>query len=141
MWPFGRSYSYVNFEDLVGETLTKIVNENNAELYFHTESGKVFKMYHQQDCCESVSLEDVIGDLDDLIGSPITMAEESVSGDESSWGSATWTFYKLATLNGYVTLRWYGESNGYYSESVDFVLESAPEEPEAEYNEDEELVF
>ena len=63
------------FEDLVGETLTGIVDEGD-EIYIYTVAGGIYKLYHAQDCCESVTVEDIIGDLDDLIGTPLTMAEE-----------------------------------------------------------------
>lgn len=119
---FKRMFSdYLNIEVLLNKTLCKIENKDNEELLFYTVEGEVFQMFHDQDCCESVEIEEVIGDLDDLLNSPITMAEEVTEHGESDWGSQTWTFYKLATNKGYVTIRWLGESNGYYSESVEFV--------------------
>lgn len=72
---------------------------------------------------------DIAGDFQDLLGSPVLLAEEVISDNETPEGvkpqdqaddSFTWTFYKLSTIKGSVTIRWYGESNGYYSESVDF---------------------
>lgn len=121
---FGKLMHLLNHEDvnvLLGKTLSDIQNNDNEELFFRTIDGEMYKMYHEQDCCESVSIEEVIGDLNDLIGPPITMAEEiTQEGKETDWGTSTWTFYKFATNKGYVTIRWLGESNGYYSESVDF---------------------
>ncbi len=113
--------NYLNVEVLLGKTLSEIKNNDNHELLIYTTDGEKYKMYHNQDCCESVRIEEVIGDLGDLINSPITMAEEVTNQGETDWGSQTWTFYKFATNKGYVTIRWLGESNGYYSESVDFV--------------------
>ncbi len=108
--------------ELVGKTIRAIENRND-ELIFATDAG-MYRMWHSQDCCESVQLEEVVGDLEDLIGSPVLSAEEVSSEgfapDRTYDDSHTWTFYKLATIKGSVTLRWLGESNGYYSESVDF---------------------
>lgn len=116
-----------NFSDLVGQTIIKIVGGTvgSDEVYFETSDGKMYKMYHEQNCCEHVQLEDICGDISDLIGSPIVQAEESSSEDIIDKkpiypDSFTWTFYRIATAKGLVVLRWLGESNGYYSETVDF---------------------
>lgn len=111
----------MEFKDLVGKTLIKIdVSEDKERISFIDSEGNIYEMLHVQDCCESVTVEDVAGDLSDLLNTPILAASESTSSSEHN-ESSTWTFYNLATAKGYVTIRWYGNSNGYYSESVDFV--------------------
>lgn len=109
------------FKDLEGLTLTKVELVGTEEIVFETAEGRTFLMNHEQDCCETVEVEDVCGDLDDLIGTPVRKAEKTTNEKDSGPdGSETWTFYHLRTIKGTVTIRWYGESNGYYSESVDF---------------------
>lgn len=116
----------ITFDVLVGKTLSDIENTGDR-LIFTTTDGKSYRMCHDQDCCESVTIDDICGELSDLIGSPIIRAEEN-SSNENPEGvpipeyqdSFTWTFFRIATAKGTVVIRWYGESNGYYSEWVNF---------------------
>jgi|SRR3989304_5556504 len=118
------------FEGLLGKTLIDIQNIDNEELIFTVDDGTQYKLYHDQDCCEVVRIVDIDGDLNDLLNMPILRAEEVTHEQETPEDapileyyddSFTWTFYKLATNRASVTIRWLGESNGYYSESVEFV--------------------
>ena len=119
----------MNFNILKGLTITSIdgLEDDSAEVIFTTSEGRRFKMSHSQDCCEIVSIEDVCGDVNDLLNSPILLAEKETSDEdpidvnkEYHDDLYCWTFYKLSTFKGDVTIRWYGESNGYYSVGVDF---------------------
>lgn len=114
-------------EVLKGRVITSIhgMCENSNEITFILDRGDVFEMGHDQDCCESVYVYDVVGDVQDLVGTEILLAEEvegTIPDNYRTYESYTFTFYKLATIKGYVDIRWVGESNGYYSESVDCYL-------------------
>lgn len=114
-----------NVDMLVGKTLVSAVQNGRETIDFETTDGERFQMYYEPDCCATCSIEDVVGDLQDLVGSPIAMAEEVTNSDDPYVGdyrpdSYTWTYYKLATAKGYVTIRWFGESNGYYCETASF---------------------
>ena len=117
------------FSCLLGKTLVAVTEFDDSELLlFDTADGQIYMLYHEQECCESVIIDDICGDLNDLIGEPLLLAEEvarsygdpGVKSKYEDDESFTWTFYKLTTRKGGVTIRWYGASNGYYSESVDF---------------------
>jgi hypothetical protein len=127
------SSNIVGVDELIGKTLVKINPSNptkgDDQIEFHCEDGTVYVMEHFQDCCEGVEIEDVNGDWTDLIGYPILEATESSNSDDPPSGdyyieSFTWTFYRFATVRGYVNLRWLGQSNGYYSEEVSFYKRS-----------------
>ncbi len=112
------------FEELIGKTLTAIkVDEKYAAwiLFVISEDEKYLLHNDEADCNDvQVTIDDINGDINDLVGSPLTMAE-SVSNEafeKTQDAEGTWTFYRFATIKGYVDIRWFGTSNGYYSETV-----------------------
>lgn len=112
---------------LLGKTCTTVEREGDEQIRFRCDDGTSYLMWHRSHCCESVTIDDIDGDLDLLVGSPFVQAEcvdnppDAGARDEYD-ESHTWTFYKFATAKGHLTIKWYGVSNGYYSESVDFGL-------------------
>ena len=85
----GKNRPLERFEDLVGKMLIKAENLDDEELVFTLDNGKAYKLYHEQDCCESVRIADIVGDLEDLIGLPILMAEAVSNRSETEDGSGT----------------------------------------------------
>lgn len=116
-------YQFHMFNSLIGKVFES-VSANGEAITFHMSDGSYYVLEHHQDCCEDVYIESIVGDLSDLENEEILVAEEVDSSDMPPVDgdcdeSYTWTFYKLATRKGYVDIRFYGTSNGYYSESVD----------------------
>ena len=111
------------FKKLVGKKIIDVRglcrDSNHVSILF--EDGSAIKFYHSQSCCESVEIDDVYGCDDDLINSVLYNIELVTSNDRprNKYDSSyTWSFYKFKTSKGYVDIRWYGCSNGYYSETV-----------------------
>jgi hypothetical protein len=108
---------------LFGEIIVEVSEHSDDHIVFHTKSGKTFEMYHMQDCCESVEVYDISGNLQSLVGEEVTFFDEDVLSDWPSGvpepkylDSYTWTIYRIGTANQSIMIRWVGYSNGYYSE-------------------------
>ena len=122
-------------ENLIGKVIVFIKEESDGLTFITNDNTKYVLCGddgYPNDC--EVWLESVVGDLQDLVGSPLLVAQE-VSGQtvadsdkqldmsleknrKHAEYSQNWTFYKFATIKGYVDLRFCGESNGYYSEKA-----------------------
>ena len=119
-------------EDIVGLELVEVAGGQvgDEEITFKFSDGNIVKMFHDQDYCGSVSINDIDGDIQDLVGGIVTQFDETSNSDDGeppheysdSW---TWTFYNIATTKGFVNIRWLGESNGYYSEGVTVAVPNA----------------
>ncbi len=131
-WRNGEGAKPAHMDEMLGKVMVEVRNDGD-ELLFVDMDGTLFTFYHENECCESVSIDDIEGDLDFLVNSPILLAER-VSSTETddlppapneygySDDSYTWTFFKFATIKGTVVVKWYGSSNGYYSEDVSFKI-------------------
>jgi hypothetical protein len=124
-----------DFAAMLGLTLISVtgLEPGSESVEFKTKEGRRFRLEHISDCCESVRIVDVCGDIADLIGEPLLVCEEASNAARPAeypapeyMESETWTFYRLATRRGFVVIRWLGESNGYYGETAwfhEFVVE------------------
>ena len=135
-------YKIVDFSDLKGKQFKGIKQYHNVDedyfkkenkrigaresIVYETVEGDIYIMCHLQDCCEDVWIESInySSGVNSLINRDIFKADENIieypgegGGDESS----TITFYLLATIDGFMEIRWCGESHGYYSEKVDLI--------------------
>lgn len=109
-----------NVRPLILEEVTEVtgLHAGSEEVMIHFANGYCIRLYHMQDCCESVSLND-FEVFEELKGPLLTFDETSNSSNDGEGESETWTFYNIRIGAGVLNLRWLGESNGYYSEAID----------------------
>ena len=122
---------HVDFEDLKGLTITKVEmlisdakwqkNYDNQinQVLLTMSDGSRYLLYHEQDCCEDVYLEQIIGYPEHLIGSEILEAKtESDEFGDMGDDVTELTFHHVKTAKGTVVFKWNGSSNGYYNMGV-----------------------
>ena len=67
------------FEVLKGKVITDIsIPSQQDEIVFSCKDGTRYMLYHDQECCENVTIEDIAGELKDLLDSPILLAEQVI---------------------------------------------------------------
>lgn len=115
----------VGFSVLKGLVLESFEEARGPDEIRIQASGKKFRMFHDQDCCETVDIESIHfvpeSGKAKMIGETILDAVEYTMLDKrSDEGEGTYTYYTLRTDSVTITIRWWGTSNGYYSEEADF---------------------
>lgn len=127
-----------DLEKIIGATILEVVGcvRDSDSVSFVTDRGTL-RLLHRQNCCERVYLADTNGDMFDLIGGVVSVAEErSNQKGERGECRTKYTFYSIRTTKGDLDLRWIGKDNGWYSVSVDAEWEeivSEDTDPEEEH--------
>lgn len=146
-WMTGYSHSADNIEggcepeDILkmaeGRVIASVTGETGdetAEIVF--EDGSSLLLWHEQDCCEHVVLDEIQGSVATAVGERVldAVVHRSIDEDEDALSmdlyddSFTWTYYTIRTRNATLVFRWYGASNGYYSEEVDLTFSKRSDE-------------
>ena len=112
---------HVEFSALVGEVLDAVdIDREENQILLTTRSGRKFLVYHEQDCCETVAISGQDGSFDKLIGKVIVEVRDiAVDTGDDEIDSQTTTTLVFRVDDQTIISRWIGDSNGYYSESVD----------------------
>ena len=115
-----------DFPEVKGKKIESVsgLEVGSGSIFIKFEDGDRLVLYHPQECCEHVRVEDC-EDItpNELEGCVIHSFEEYVKSSDGWMGSTKYTFYKLITNNVDCTIRFLGESNGYYGVSVRVRLE------------------
>ena len=128
------------FFSLKGKVIVNVLISTFIEsIDFFTSSGEVFRLKHDQDCCENVEFVNLtFVNFPSIFKSEIIEAEEDSGCDDPPWYSSkyiqdrhTWTNYRIKVANGNEIRFWVlGQSNGCYNETMLFtqILNSDSEE-------------
>lgn len=117
----------MDVSDMIGKTFTSVrrSKDGDDEIILFSGDGYEYKLFSSENNNVNdvqVVIDDIVGDLSDLENSPILVSELVKSEGKSRLNNdiGTWSFYKFSTIKGYVDVKWWGRSNGYYSEEVNF---------------------
>lgn len=122
-----NEYKYLDISVLKDKRILSILDKrSDGYIKFETDNGS-YIMQHRQDCCESVSINKIVGDFQSLVGKKIISANDIIGKDkpvecedpEYYDESFTWSTFILKAKGVEVKIIWYGTSNGWYSEGVD----------------------
>lgn len=115
-----NNISIENFKGLI----FKEIDVDRESIAFICDDNRVFIMLQTKGNTiqDYTYIESIVGDINDLVGTPILLAEEcSAPVDIRMKSTPDWTFYKLATIKGYVDIRWVDASPFLYSAAVGIV--------------------
>lgn len=102
-----------NLNHLIGQTFDAVYQtryKGSVAIVFRNDS--MVCMIYDQEASGNIVIEGIKGDLDDLIGSPISVAcrsDDQYSEDEGDYFE-TWSWHVFRTAKGSVTVEWVGSS-------------------------------